>query len=710
MDRLRPQDPHRIGEYRLLGRLGEGGMGQVYLARSERGRTVAVKTIKRELAQEPDFRRRFADEITAAQRVGDQWTAPVLDADTDAATPWVATGYIAGPSLHEVVGRDYGPLPDRSVQLLANGLGHALRAIHGAGLVHRDLKPSNVLLTIDGPRVIDFGIARALEPGPGAGVTRTGATVGSPGFMSPEQVRGQRVTPASDVFCLGSLLAYAATGRTPFGALDSGVHILMFRIAEESPDLTGVPTALHELITSCLAKEPERRITVEGLLHATQPEAASREPWLPGALVAQLGRHAVRLLDSENPLSRVDNPVLPGQPRTNPATPHPSAAPGGDRTPHPTTPQTPGTSPTPGERPSSGGSTVPPPPGPLGAPSQPSWSGARPAPRPTPIPSPYSQPDGAYQPPTGAGGPGGPGGAMPGTGGWSPPGSPYPGAGAPAKSGGWRERKGPLAALIAAGLVLAVLAVVLVVQLTGGSESGIDEAYVGVWQGEYSSPNDEARELRFEIAQGREGELVGNALTLTPEILCAYDVRLDSFDDQGLHFTEESNWSVPEDQTAEACRDNNTVQTLRLSENGEEVVWTYGEQEATLHRGPGRTESAVPENMVADWKHEFTDRDDNDWSDVITIEQGAVGDQLLRYVRTEQDSGEIECVWENKLVRVEGERLTFGPDQLTESGDDANCNVYAAIRVRLKEGDQDTLQITWLDALDDEPAEHTRND
>ncbi|GAA3883250.1 serine/threonine-protein kinase [Streptomyces sedi] len=682
MDRLRPEDPQRIGEYRLLGRLGEGGMGQVYLARSERGRTVAVKTIKRELAQEPDFRRRFSDEITAAQRVGDQWTAPVLDADTEAATPWVATGYIAGPSLHEVVGRDYGPLPERSVTLLANGLGHALRAIHGAGLVHRDLKPSNVLMTIDGPRVIDFGIARALEPGPGAGVTRTGATVGSPGFMAPEQVRGQRVTPASDIFCLGSLLAYAATGRTPFGALDSGVHILMFRIAEEAPDLSGVPDSLRQLITACLAKEPEERIGVERLLAATQPEAALHEPWLPGALVAQLGRHAVRLLDSENPVSRVDNPVLP---RTEAAPPAPPAPPSGERTPRPSSDPVP----PPG-----------PPPPPAGQPQQ-SWPGGRPAPRPTPIPSPYSQPDGGpYQR---------------GSGGWSPPGSPYgapsTGAGTGSGSGGWRARKGPLGALAAAGLVLVVLAVVLLVRMGGGgSDTAIDDSYLGVWQGEYSSGDDEPRELRFEIAQGAEGELVGNALTLTPEILCAYDVRLDSFGDEGLGFTEESNWSVPEEQTSEACRDNNTVQTLRLSENGEEATWTYGEQQATLHRGPDRTDSAVPEDLVAGWKHEFTDSSDNEWSDVITIEQGAVGDQLLRYERTRRGSGEIECVWENKLVRVEGGQLTFGPDQLAETGEDATCRVYAAIRVRLKEDDRDTIQISWLDALGEDPAEHTRND
>ncbi|SOD62475.1 Serine/threonine protein kinase [Streptomyces zhaozhouensis] len=679
MDRLRPEDPQRIGEYRLLGRLGEGGMGQVYLARSERGRTVAVKTIKRELAQEPDFRRRFSDEITAARRVGDQWTAPVLDADTEAATPWVATGYIAGPSLHEVVGRDYGPLPERSVTLLANGLGHALRAIHAAGLVHRDLKPSNVLMTIDGPRVIDFGIARALEPGPGAGVTRTGATVGSPGFMAPEQVRGQRVTPASDVFCLGSLLAYAATGRTPFGALDSGVHILMFRIAEEDPDLTGVPASLRQLITACLAKEPAERIGVERLLAATQPEAALHEPWLPGALVAQLGRHAVRLLDSENPVSRVDNPVLP---RTEPASPAPPSPPSGERTP----------------RPSSG---PVPPPGPPGQPAgQPpgSWPGGRPAPRPTPIPSPYSQPDGGPYSQS--------------SGGWSPPKSPYGAPSTGTGSGGWRDRRGPLLALAAAGLALVVLAVVLLVRLGGGgSDTAIDEGYLGVWQGEYTSGDEEEpRELRFEIAQGEEGELVGNALTLTPGILCAYDVRLDSFDDEGLGFTEESDWSVPEEQTTEACRDNSTVQTLRLSENGEEMTWTYGEQEATLHRGPERTDSAVPEDLVAGWKHEFTDRSDNEWSDLITIEQGAVGDQLLRYERTRRGSGEIECVWENKLVRVEGGQLTFGPDQLAESGEDAECQVYAAIRVRLKEDDRDTIQISWLDDLGAEPAEHTRND
>ncbi|MDQ1036910.1 serine/threonine protein kinase [Streptomyces sp. V3I8] len=164
MDGLAPDDPGWIGNYRLLGRLGEGGMGRVYLARSDRGRTVAVKVVQEQLARRPDFRRRFAQEVKAAQRVGGEWTAPVLDADTEAATPWVATGYVAGPSLAEVVDKQYGPLPPNSVRTLGLGLVRALQAIHAAGLVHRDLKPSNVLVTIDGPRVIDFGIARALDP------------------------------------------------------------------------------------------------------------------------------------------------------------------------------------------------------------------------------------------------------------------------------------------------------------------------------------------------------------------------------------------------------------------------------------------------------------------------------------------------------------------------------------------------------------------
>ncbi|WP_311315035.1 serine/threonine-protein kinase [Streptomyces naphthomycinicus] len=309
MEKLGPGGPGKIGAYRLLARLGAGGMGQVYLARSDRGRTVAVKLVREELAEQEEFRARFRQEVRAARRVGGYWTAPVLDADTEAAVPWVATGYVAGPSLQQVVGHDHGALPERSVRILAAGLAHALKDIHAAGIVHRDLKPSNVLVTIDGPRVIDFGIARARETateGGGEGLTRTGSLVGSPGFMAPEQVRGERITPACDVFCLGSVLAYAATGTLPFGPADSGAHALMFRIAQEEPDLTGMPEGIADLVRDCLRKDPAGRPSLDVILERTGvedtvAEGRSRDPWLPSSLVAQLGRHAVRLLEVEDP-------------------------------------------------------------------------------------------------------------------------------------------------------------------------------------------------------------------------------------------------------------------------------------------------------------------------------------------------------------------------------------------------------------------------
>ncbi|MFJ3667674.1 serine/threonine-protein kinase [Streptomyces sp. NPDC090106] len=316
MERLGAGDPPRIGAYRLLARLGAGGMGQVYLARSERGRTVAVKLVREELAAQEEFRDRFRQEVRAARQVGGYWTAPVLDADTEAAVPWVATGYVAGPSLQRVVGHDHGALPERSVRIMAAGLAGALEDIHAAGIVHRDLKPSNVLVTIDGPRVIDFGIARALETVTDGGLTRTGALVGSPGFMAPEQVRGDRITPACDVFCLGSVLAYAATGRLPFGTGGSGVHALMFRIAQEEPDLTGVPEGLADLVRDCLRKDPAARPSLAQVrartgASDTVADGRSRDPWLPSALVAQLGRHAVRLLDTEDPEGAVDEETSP---------------------------------------------------------------------------------------------------------------------------------------------------------------------------------------------------------------------------------------------------------------------------------------------------------------------------------------------------------------------------------------------------------------
>lgn len=334
MEQLAPGDPQHIGEYRLLARLGAGGMGQVYLARNDRGRTVAVKLVRQELAEQEEFRARFRQEVRAALRVGGQWTAPVLDADTEAPVPWVATGYIAGPALHTVVSGEHGPLPERSVRILASGLAHALQNIHAADLIHRDLKPSNILITIDGPRVIDFGIARALETVTDGGLTRTGALVGSPGFMAPEQVRGDRVTAACDIFCLGSVLAYAATGRLPFGSADSGVHALMFRIAQEEPDLAGMPEGLLELVRDCLHKDPGARPTLAQILERTTSDA-TREPWLPGALIAQLGRHAVQLLEVEQPAS-----PAPEQPPTMTAPVRPPA-------PQPALPPTPPPTPTP---------------------------------------------------------------------------------------------------------------------------------------------------------------------------------------------------------------------------------------------------------------------------------------------------------------------------------------------------------------------------
>ncbi|MFJ7961342.1 serine/threonine-protein kinase [Streptomyces sp. NPDC096319] len=323
MDQLTAEDPPRIGPYRLIARLGAGGMGRVYLARSEGGRTVAVKVVQTEFAQHAEFRSRFAREVTAAKRVGGLWTAAVLDADTDAETPWVATQYIPGPDLHAVVAEQHGPLPEQSVRVLANRLALALRAVHEAGLVHRDLKPSNVLVTVDGPRVIDFGIARALDSISGDSLqTRTGMVIGSPGFMSPEQVRGLHVTAASDVFCLGSVLAYAATGRQPFGATGHGLHAQLFRVAEEEPDLEGLPEALLPLVRECLSKDPARRPTPEQVAARTATDGAGE--WLPGALLGRLGRHAAQLLDFD-PL-RPATALVPGQAPTSPTPARPAPA------------------------------------------------------------------------------------------------------------------------------------------------------------------------------------------------------------------------------------------------------------------------------------------------------------------------------------------------------------------------------------------------
>ncbi|MFD0338855.1 MFS transporter [Streptomyces sp. NPDC127117] len=347
MDQLTAEDPTHIGPYRLIARLGAGGMGLVYLGRSEAGRTVAVKVVQAEHAQHPEFRRRFTREVAAARRVGGTWTAAVLDADTEAQVPWVATQYIPGPDLTTVVAKDFGPLPEHSVRTLANRLATALESVHGAGLIHRDLKPSNVLVTVDGPRVIDFGIARAMDSLAGDSLhTRTGMLIGSPGFMSPEQVRGLELTPASDVFCLGAVLVHAATGRLLFGATETGLNAHLFRIAEEEADLTGVPESLVDLVRACLHKDPAQRPTPAEVVARTAGDQGGE--WLPGSVLAQLGRHAAQLLDfaPETRAPRPDPRVpvqarpVPAQPAYSPTTPvghHPSpgfaptvgAAPGG---------------------------------------------------------------------------------------------------------------------------------------------------------------------------------------------------------------------------------------------------------------------------------------------------------------------------------------------------------------------------------------------
>ncbi|MEU7297185.1 bifunctional serine/threonine protein kinase/MFS transporter [Streptomyces exfoliatus] len=334
MEQLTEQDPTHIGPYRLIARLGEGGMGLVYLGRSELGRTVAVKVVQADHAQHPEFRKRFAREVAAARRVGGDWTAAVLDADTEAAVPWVATQYIPGPDLTTVVGKTFGPLPEHSVHTLANRLALALRAVHEAGLIHRDLKPSNVLVTVDGPRVIDFGIARALDSiGGDSLLTRTGMLIGSPGFMSPEQVRGHELTPANDVFCLGAVLVYAATGRLLFGATDTGLNAHLFRIAEEEADLTGVPGSLVPLVRACLEKDPAKRPTPAQVIERTATDRD--EEWLPGSVLAHLGRRAAELLDfapqargaQPDPRVQVASSAAQPQPTSYPLPPASSPAP-----------------------------------------------------------------------------------------------------------------------------------------------------------------------------------------------------------------------------------------------------------------------------------------------------------------------------------------------------------------------------------------------
>ncbi|MFJ2676113.1 serine/threonine-protein kinase [Streptomyces sp. NPDC087525] len=355
MQPLEAGDPAIIGRYRLLGRLGSGGMGRVYVARSHGGRTVAVKVVHPHFATDEEFRARFRREVDAAQRVGtapdgSRWSAPVLDADPEAAIPWVATAYVAGPSLTQAVGT-YGPLPAHSVRALGAGLAEALEAVHGLGLVHRDVKPSNVLLAPDGPRLIDFGIARATDGT--ASLTSTGVSVGSPGYMSPEQILGTVVTGASDVFSLGAVLAYAVTGTSPFPGDSSAA--LLYKVVHEEPELGSLRGELRELVADCLAKDPSvrpapaeivRRLAGGGAADGAVRAAGGAQGlvaagWLPAPLVEEVSRAVVRLLHLEaaappvqtgpvpfsNPSMGAFGPptdVQAGPPPTPPTTPPPT--------------------------------------------------------------------------------------------------------------------------------------------------------------------------------------------------------------------------------------------------------------------------------------------------------------------------------------------------------------------------------------------------
>jgi len=307
---LRRWDPEQVGGYTLLGRLGAGAMGQVYLGRSAAGRLVAVKTIKAELADEPDFRTRFGQEVAAARRVSGAFTAAVVAADSEADIPWLATVYVPAPSLSQLV-IACGPLPGAAVQWLAAGCAEALESIHGAGLVHRDLKPSNVLVSPDGPRVIDFGVARAVER---IALTVTRGGVGTPAYMAPEQARDTRqATSASDIYALGATMLFAATGRAPYQG--ETVMDVLVQLATGPPDLTDVPADLTGIVEACLERDPRNRPTSAALLAQLAPELAATGQ--QGA--APLPSEALALIEEYRTLSRAPVPQGTGTPASGPA-------------------------------------------------------------------------------------------------------------------------------------------------------------------------------------------------------------------------------------------------------------------------------------------------------------------------------------------------------------------------------------------------------
>ncbi|MFE9246692.1 serine/threonine-protein kinase [Nocardiopsis sp. NPDC006938] len=257
---LRPRDPRSVGDYQTVGRLGAGGMGAVYAGRDSSGALVAVKLVHGDLAADPDFRARFRREADLVQRVSSPCVPRFLSSDTGSEQPWLVTEYVAGPTLRQHV-REHGPLAGGHLRAFATGVAEALRAIHAAGIVHRDLKPGNVVLAVDGPKVLDFGIARALDE---TAITRTGGLFGTPGWVAPELLRGGRPGPAADVFAWGALVAFAATGRSPFGT--GSAETVAVRVLDGQPDLAGVPDDLMPLVSAATGGDPTRRPTVEQTL------------------------------------------------------------------------------------------------------------------------------------------------------------------------------------------------------------------------------------------------------------------------------------------------------------------------------------------------------------------------------------------------------------------------------------------------------------
>src|SRR3954452_10398916 len=321
VDQLTQHDPRRIGPFEVLGRLGAGGMGLVYLARSASGRRVAIKTVRTELAEDQLFRVRFSREVEAARAVSGFYTAAVVDADPRAAVPWLATAYVPAPSLEEIV-NDCGPLPAQAVRWLAAGVAEALQSIHGAGLVHRDLKPSNVLVVEDGPRVIDFGIASGVS---NTRLTMTNVAVGTPAYMSPEQAKDSRsVTGASDVFSLGSMLVFAATGHPPFHGANPVETVFM--LLREGPDLEGLPDELRPLIESCMQMEATARPNPADLQAQLAPHLFGSGSDDSGTASAWLPEKAVALIETRR--GGRPSPPQPGGARSGgarPAVPPPPA-------------------------------------------------------------------------------------------------------------------------------------------------------------------------------------------------------------------------------------------------------------------------------------------------------------------------------------------------------------------------------------------------